>query len=192
MAEEPERPDDVSEETDEPHAPPETAAAPEDVAAHAVTLERCRTRSVNGVEVSMSQSAARTVTGDTLTLRQAAALELRAETVDAEQVAVVVARGGRTTLRSSQAGLVLCEDEARLEQSAAGAVLAARPLTLDRSVVGLVAGRHVRAERSAALVLLAGHVEGEVRASLGPREALLFGAAAGFVGGLLTWLMRRR
>jgi hypothetical protein len=79
--------------------------------------------------------------------------------------------------------------EAHVTQAAVNAVIA-RDAHVEQSLVQTVVAANVRFERPTAVVfLVARKVEGEVRAILDWRGALVFGAAAGFV---MSLFRRRR
>jgi len=56
--------------------------------------------------------------------------------------------------------------------------------------VMVLAARNVKAQNCGTLLLLAGHVEGDVNTAFGPRESAIFGVVVGAVAGLVLLLAR--
>jgi preprotein translocase subunit Sec61beta len=81
-----------------------------------------------------------------------------------------------------------------VEQSRVGVLRASEATLADSSVFALV-GDRVQAANVSTLWLIAQHVEGEVKAVIDPRSAVLLGAAFGGVFGLfslVSGVLRRR
>jgi hypothetical protein len=101
--------------------------------------------------------------------------------------AIGYARGDRISVELGATGAAIA-NETHVTQAAVGNVLA-RAANVEQSLVRTVIAGSVRFERPSAVVfLVARRVEGEVRAILDWRGALVFGVAAGFV----VSLFRRR
>ena len=73
--------------------------------------------------------------------------------------------------------------------AAPGAVLA-QTVNLGNANVALVAGQHVQGKHIRTLLLLGGHVEGDVHTSLDTRQTILAGLIGGLVMGLIFSLLR--
>lgn len=141
--------------------------------------------------ITVRQGIVQSAEAGTATLRQAALVKLNAESAD---------------VNGSKLGFVQTQKDARLSNSSAGAVVAGAGVAMDLSSSKvIVAGAEVNMDQSAAAVmvtrkavfkdssvvfLVAQHVEGELTPLFGPREALLFGAAAGFIGGIILLFAR--
>jgi hypothetical protein len=71
-------------------------------------------------------------------------------------------------------------------------VLTKGDVTLDQSGSGLVIGRTVNTgDNNGTILLLAGRVNGEVRAVFGPGAAAVFGATFAVALTLILWIRRR-
>jgi membrane associated rhomboid family serine protease len=71
-------------------------------------------------------------------------------------------------------------------------LLVAGETTLSQSRVGLLLTRHARLEGGRVGLLLAGRVEGDIQAVVGPRTAALMAAVGGAVLGILLGVITRR
>lgn len=141
-----------------------------------------------------------------LTVRQGIVQSAEASTATLRQAALVKLNAEIANVNGSKLGFVQAQKEAHLSNSSGGAVVAGGGVSMDQSSSkAIVAGSEVNMDQSAAVVmvtrkatfkdssvifLVAQHVEGELTPLFGSREALLFGAAAGFVGGVILMLAR--
>jgi hypothetical protein len=104
--------------------------------------------------------------------------------IDVRQGAVGAARAGSVSVDQSAVGAALT-GELEASQSAVRAVFA-RTAKIEQSFVRTLVANEVRVERATGVgILLARRVVGDVRVLLDWRGALAFGAAAGFVMGLV-------
>jgi len=69
-------------------------------------------------------------------------------------------------------------------------VVAAEKAELGNTYAGVVAGQEIRGERIESLVLLARHVDGEVKTVLDTRGAVLVGLVGGLFAGVMLLLTR--
>ena len=119
----------------------------------------------------------------------------KADSLDMTQGGAGLLQVNTAKLTASPVGIVLSRGDVTMDQSVGRLVLAAGDVTMDQAGAAVVAARNVKAENCNTLLLLAGHVEGDVKAAFGPRESAIFGAAAGAVAGavlLLARLVQRR
>ena len=138
--------------------------------------------------MSITQGGATTVTAGGVPVRQGGIVNAQADDINVSMGGVVLARAERVSVEMGGMGLALAR-EAHLTQGAVRSVIA-KDVQVDQSLVGTVLAGRVRFERpSAIFLLIAGRVEGPVRAMLDWRGAIAFGAAFGAVVGLLR---RRR
>lgn len=143
---------------------------------------------VDGDVVSISQGGATTVTAGGVTIRQGGIVNAQADDISVSMGGVVLARGERVSVEMGGLGLAFAR-EAHLTQGAVRSVIA-KDVQVDQSLVGTALAGRVRFERpSAIFLLIAGRVEGPVKAMLDWKGAIAFGAAFGAVVGLLR---RRR
>jgi len=146
------------------------------------------TEFVRADTVSVRQGSVQTVEAATIDIRQGAAARVEARDVTVTSGAIGFARADRVSIELGAAGAAIA-GEAHLTQSAVNAVIA-REVRVEQSLVQTVIAADVRFERPTAVVfLVARKVEGEVRAILDWRGALVFGVAAGFV---MSLFRRRR
>jgi lipopolysaccharide assembly outer membrane protein LptD (OstA) len=155
-----------------------------------VTLEHCDAELVKGDQVVMRQASAQTVDAGDLRIKQGAALRIQADEVEMTQGGALLVSCGKAGMEASRAGLVVSAGDVEMDQSAAKIVLAKGGVSMDQSAVLLAAGQTVRVEKSSSFMVLAGKVEGSIETRFGPRESLIFGAAAGFAAGLTLALFR--
>jgi hypothetical protein len=143
---------------------------------------------VRAETVSLHQASAQTVEADSIDIRQGAAARVEARDLTVTGGAVGFARADRVSVELGAAGAAVA-GEAHVTQSAVNAVIA-RQANVEQSLVQTVIAADVRFERPSAVVFLVSRrVEGEVRAVLDWRGALVFGVAVGLVSSLLR---RRR
>lgn len=146
-----------------------------------------------------------------ITMRQGIVQSAEASTATLRQVALAKLNTEIAHVSGSKLGFVQAQKEAHLNNSSTSAMVAGAGVVMDQSSSKIiVAGSEVSMDQSAAAVmvtrkailkdssvifLIAQHVEGELTPLFGPREALLFGVATGFVGGgilLLSRIIKRR
>lgn len=160
---------------------PETPEVPQ-----VVNLEGERAELVQAELVRMHRSAAGSIEAEEVEVTSGLVGNLSTGRLAAQQAAIgtvqaaqVQASGMVGVVRAETAGVqgmagVVFSNHAHVEQTRAGAVI----------------GREVRADRIQTRVLLAGHVEGEVHTQMDARGALLAGALAGLVTGLVLLIGR--
>ena len=135
--------------------------------------------------VTVRQSTVRSVEGGHVELQQVGALSIDGERVEMTQSASTVVRGNDITLNQS-ISVFTVGDTAHLEYSFSPLCLTRDHTTVNRSAVGIIGARDVKAENTSAVMLIAGSVEGEVTTLLDWRSALAFGAVVGGVFGLIS------
>jgi hypothetical protein len=87
-------------------------------------------------------------------------------------------------------GAVIAKGDVTMDQAVGRLVLAAGSVKMDQAGAAVVAARSVKADNCNTLLLLAGRVEGDVKAAFGPRESAIFGVVTGAVAGLVLLLAR--
>jgi hypothetical protein len=118
-----------------------------------------------------------------LTIHQGGIGALSANDVVVSQGGIGAVRGQRLSVELGGVGAALT-DQFELRQGVAGAVIARDARFEQAGVRTLIANRVHFGPNSGAGVVLAAHVEGDVRTLFDWRGALAFGAAAGIVLGL--------
>ena len=119
-----------------------------------------------------------------------AALRIQADEVEMTQGGALLVNCGTAELEASTAGVVISGGDVEMDQSASKLVLARGDVKMDQSGVVVAAGQTVKVEKSSCFMVLAGRVEGNLETKFGPRESLIFGAAAGFAASLTLALFR--
>ena len=150
-----------------------------------------RTRPAAAVEAAVSEAVSPSPAAPpivrTIEVRQGSIGRAEAETVSVVQGAIGGVRGAQVSVELGAIGGAVA-GEVRIDQGAAGTIIA-REVVVEQSAVRTLIARDVVINRpSAAVVMIARRVSGDVRVLLDWRSALAFGAAFG----LLAGLVRRR
>lgn len=140
--------------------------------------------------VNIKKSSVRSVEGGHVELQQVGALSIDGERVEVTQGAALITRGGDVHLNQCISGIT-AGTTASLNYSLSQVSLSRDTANINRSAVGLLAAREVKADNTAALMIIANSVEGDVKTLLDWRSALAIGAVAGGIFGLFS-LFRRR
>jgi len=155
-----------------------------------VLMEHSSAELVKGRQVVMRQATAHSVEADEIEIRQGVAVRIQANELEMTQGGALIISCDSAELEASKSGVVLAGGNVKMDQSGAKVVLARGDVTMDQSGVMITAGRTVKADRCRSCLVLAGKVEGNLNTKFGPRESLLFGAAAGLVAGFSYALAR--
>jgi hypothetical protein len=161
-----------------------------DVKAESVDITQGAARHVEGSEVTLRQAGAQSVKAETLVIRQGGALQAEAERLEVLEGGVVLARAKSANLTASRVAVVLSGGDVKMDQAGARVVLARGDVTMDQAGSLVLAAPSIKAQNCGTFLLIAGRVDGEVRAAFGPRESVIFGAMTGAVAGLVLLLAR--
>jgi hypothetical protein len=151
---------------------------------------RSRSRTIEAVPVSSADAS----TPETESLAAAAPASVEvvrgavarvdATTIDVHQGAVGAAQAGSVSIEQGALGAAMATD-LEVRQSVARLLLA-RTASVEQSFVRMLVANEVRVERATGVgIIFARRVVGDVRVLLDWRGAIAFGAAAGFVLGLM-------
>ena len=162
----------------------------ENISAQEVNITHGGVHHVRGINVTLRQAGAHTVNAEQLTIRQGGAVKVEADHLEMTQGGLVAAKTKTANLRTSLATLVVAEGDVHLDQSGVQVLVAKGDVAMDQSGAVVMVARSVKAEHSGATFLIAREVSGDIQATFGPRESLIFGAAAGIVTGLTLFLFR--
>jgi hypothetical protein len=166
-------------------------SAQEIQAAH-VLVSQAGAGQIKADSIELRQAGAQTIAGQQVNIRQGGVVQARSEQLSITQGGLVFAETGEATLTASTAGAVLASGNVTLDQSIARVVLSRGDVTVDQGGSGLVVGRNVRTgDNSGTIFILAGRVEGEVKAMFGPVSSAAFGAGFALIVALLIWLKNR-
>jgi hypothetical protein len=143
-------------------------------------------RRVIGHEVTIQQGAATSIEADSAVVRQGAAVILKTNEAEFTSSACGYTQAGQVVLNSSKAAVVVTRNQANLDQSAARVLVSAGDVHLKQSAAVVSISKNVEVhEKSSVVFLIAQSVTGDVHPLFGSKEAAVFGAAAGLVGGFV-------
>ena len=161
-----------------------------EIAAQEVNITRGEVRNLRGINVTLRQAGAHTVNAENLTMRQGGAVKVEADHLKMTQSGLVAAKTREAELTTSLCTLLVAEGPVQMDQSGAQVLVAKGDVSMDQSGAVVLISRTVKADHSGATFLIARDVQGDIRATFGPKESLIFGAAAGIVAGLTCFLFR--
>jgi hypothetical protein len=157
------------------------------VRAEKVEITQGGATNVEADAVTVTQGGLTNVNARTVEVRQGGIAYAQAEDITVRMGGIALARADRVNVELGGVGVALAR-EVHLTQGAARSVVA-QDVRIDQGLVGgMLAGRATFERPSGVLMLIAGRVEGPVKAVLDWRAALAFGAAFG----LLWGIVRRR
>ena len=145
------------------------------IEAEFVTIKQSSVRSIEGGHVEVQQVGALSIDGERVEVTQGASAVIRGAEVSINQSISLLTTGSNTVVNSSFSPVVLSRGNA----------------TVDRSAVGIMGAREIKAENASSLLMIASKVEGEVTTLLDWKSALALGAVIGGALGFLS-LFRRR
>jgi hypothetical protein len=140
--------------------------------------------------VTIKQSSVRSVEGGHVDVQQVGALSIDGERIEVTQGASAIIRGNEVNLNQSISLLTTGNDTA-VNSSFSPVVLSRNHATVDRSAVGIMGAREIKAENASSLLMIASRVEGKVTTLLDWKSALALGAVIGGAMGFLS-LFRKR
>jgi hypothetical protein len=139
---------------------------------------------IDADSVHVTQGGITTVTAQAVSLRQGGIATASAEDVTVSMGGIGLARADRVSVEMGGLGLAIAGD-VRVTQGYARSIIA-RETTVEQALVGtLITGRATIQRPTGVLLLVAGRVEGPVKAMFDWRGAIAFGAAFGVILGLL-------
>jgi hypothetical protein len=177
----------------------ETFAIPggdeKNVSGEVILVEKSTVNKIDASTVTLRQGAAQNVTAGQMIVRQGILGKVNTENLEITQGAVAFTQASQATLNTSHAGVVVANSDVKLDQSAARVLVANGKVTIDQSPMAVLVANTVQVQNSQVVFLIAKNVEGQVKPTFGPQEAIIFGASAGMVTGiilLLASLFRRK
>lgn len=145
------------------------------VEAEFVNIKQSTVRSIEGGHVELQQVGALSIDGERVEVTQGASVIIRGVDVSINQSMSVLTAGGNTNLNYSFSPVSLSKDT----------------MTVNRSAVGIIGARDIKAENTSSLLMIANKVDGEVTTLLDWRSALALGAVIGGALGLLSIFKKR-
>lgn len=164
----------------------ETVQPQVDVTADKVSISQGNINSVRSQQVTLRQSAVRSLDTGQMDVRLGAVGVANTQTLEVNYGAVGAVKTGSANLKVVSSGAVVADDGVNMEYSTTKTILTRGNVLMDHSLAGATLARKVKMENSDVVFLVAGKVEGDVNPVFGPKESLLFGVAAGVVGGILV------
>jgi hypothetical protein len=141
-------------------------------------------------QVTIRQGGANSIEANEVVLRQAAVLRSKTEQVDASASALGFVQTQAARLDNSTVGMVNSGGIVNLDQSMSNVLVSSGEVTMDQSAAVVLVSRRVNVKNSQTVFLFAQHVEGNVTTMFKSQDAIIFGIAAGLVGGVFTLLSR--
>ena len=151
-----------------------------------VEVERSSIGSIQAQQVDLHQSAVETLNSAHTTARFSAVGKSTSERIEVDFGAVGIAKTGEAQMKASVAAVIVADDGVNMDLSRSHVILSRGNVVMDKSLAVVAGARKVKAENSNIVFLVTGKVEGDVQPVFGPRESLIFGVAAGLVGGILV------
>jgi hypothetical protein len=145
---------------------------------------------IEGEFVKISQSSVRSIEGGHIEMEQVCALSVDGEKIEAAQAAVLMISGNDITMNQS-AGLIVAGNNTELRYSSVPVSLTRGNATVIKSAAGIIAGGTVKADNSAAVLVLAKNIDGNMNTLFDWKSAAAFGAVLGGIWGIFTLLRRR-
>lgn len=154
-------------------------------------LEKNDLEFIEGEFINIKQCTVRAVEGGHIELQQVGALSIDGEKVEVTQGAAALLRGNDISLNQSISAVTAGEDVS-INFSFTPVSISREQTSANRSAVGVMAAKEIKAESSSAFLMVANKVDGNVTTLLDWRSALALGAVFGGVWGLLSILLRRK
>lgn len=141
-------------------------------------------------QITIRQGAANSVEANEVVLRQAAVLRATTEQVDASASALGYVQSQTARLDNSKAVVVHSSGDMTMDQSISNVLLANGDVSIDQSAAVVLISRRVNVKNSQTVFLISQHVNGDVTTLFNSQDAVIFGMAAGLVGGIVMLLSR--
>ncbi len=167
-----------------------TQGGARDVFAHTATVTQGGVGDVKADNMIVRQGGVQKVEATNVTVRQGGVVQLKTHTADIAQSAVVLAQADQVTCEGGTRALGVMAGSATFDGARAQAVISRGSVGMEQSATGAVFAPQVMVKNSAVGLLVAQHVEGDVRPMFGTEAAVAFGAAFGAAFGLVFALTR--
>ena len=146
-------------------------------------------------QLTIRQGAANSVEANEVVMRQAAVLRLKTEQVDASGSALGIVQTQAARLDNTSVAVVNSNGNVIMDQSLSNALVARGDVSMDQSAALVLVSKRVSVKNSQTVFLIAQHVDGDVTTMFNSQDAVIFGIAAGLVGGvfmLMSCMFKRR
>ena len=156
----------------------------------AVELINEEAQLVEGEFINVKQSKVRSIEGGHIELQQVGALTIDGEKIDVSQGAAVVLKGQELSLNKSISA-VSFSDNISMNYSFSPISIAKDNMDIEKSAVGIMISKEIKAQNTSSLITIAKNIEGDVTTMMDWRSALAFGAALGGILGLVRLFTRK-
>jgi hypothetical protein len=154
-------------------------------------LEHSDIEFLEGEFVNVKQSTIRSVEGGHVELQQVGALSIDGEKIEVTQGAAGILRGNDVTLNQSISAITAAENVS-VNFSFSPVTVSRKEAAVNRSAVGLLAARDIKAESSSAFLVIGNNIEGNITTLLDWKSAAALGAVMGGIWGFFSLLLKRR
>jgi len=154
-------------------------------------LEHSDIEFLEGEFVNVKQSTIRSVEGGHIELQQVGALSIDGEKIEVTQGASGILRGNEVTLNQSISAITSAE-HVSVNFSFTPVTVSRKEASVNRSAVGLLAAREIKAESSSAFLVVGNTIEGNITTLLDWKSAAALGAVIGGIWGFFSLLLKRR
>jgi len=151
-----------------------------------VQASRVSIGSIQAQQVDLNLCAMKTLNASKADIAFSAAMQPTTQELDASFSAMGAVKTGDAHIKNAAAGVVMAEDGVNMEMAHAKAILTRGNVVMNRSVAVVAGARKAKVENSNVVFLVTGKLDGDVKPMFGPKESLIFGVAAGLVGGILV------
>ncbi|HZQ05698.1 MAG TPA: hypothetical protein VFD70_03910 [Anaerolineae bacterium] len=162
-------------------------------------------RTIHGEVVNITQGGVRNIDAQSVTVKQGGVQNVSAEVVTVKQGGIVQAEGGSVEVVQGGIGLArgdqvkitaggafaILGSNVQVEAGGAQWMLARQSISVDQGGAAAMIAPKMDVNNSFVGLILAQQVTGSVRTLFDTRAALVFGIAAGVVGGLVLSMRRR-
>lgn len=145
---------------------------------------------IEGEFINISQSTVRNVEGGHVELQQVCALSIDGERTETTQTAAMLVKGGDVNLNQG-CSITTIGNHMALEYSFSPFVFSRGETTFTNSASGILAAHTVKADNSAALLVMANRVEGNISTVLDWKSTVAFGAVLGGILGFIALIRKR-
>jgi len=169
-----------------PQPPPQA----DDVSSQAETVSGSVQR-VIGHDVTVRQGIAQSIEADQVVVNQGAVAQLKTGKATLSSSGIGFAQADTLEMTASHASGVIVRQDVDMDQSGVQVMVTNGPVQMKQSGAVVMVTREAHLENNSGVVfLIAQNVKGDIRPLYGPKEAVIFGAVAGLVGGIAYTVSR--
>ena len=154
-------------------------------------LEQSDIEFLEGEFVNVKQSTIRSVEGGHVELQQVGALSIDGERIEVTQGASAILRGNEVNLNQSISAITAAE-HVSVNFSFTPVNITREKTSVNRSAVGLMAAREIKAESSSAFLVVGNKIEGNITTLLDWKSAAALGAVMGGIWGFFSLLLKKK